>query len=146
MEKIQFSFNGKCENLTYNMSYLTTIVHPLILIRLLEHRLFTPLLKKTNTRGGATSISMSAGANSISQQAQLTSFTSISNSTNNKIPSSTSFPSSQLTPATESVSSKTPSPIAPFRKGSDGFFSRTNQVQGNYEANNAARKSSSSSI
>jgi hypothetical protein len=29
------------------MSYLTTIVHPLIIIRLLEHRLFTPLLKKS---------------------------------------------------------------------------------------------------
>ncbi len=45
--KIQFGYNGKSsENLAYNMSYLTTIVHPLIIIRLLEHRLFTPLLKK----------------------------------------------------------------------------------------------------
>lgn len=58
MDKIQFSFSGKCENLTYNMSYLTTIVHPLIIIRLLEHRLFTPLLKKTNSRA-ATSVSFS---------------------------------------------------------------------------------------
>ena len=52
-EKIQFSFTGKCDNLTYNMSYLTTIVHPLIIVRLLEHRLFTPLLKKTNSRAPA---------------------------------------------------------------------------------------------
>lgn len=45
-DKIQFSYNGKYDNLAYNMSYLTTIVHPLIIIRMLEHRLFTPLLKK----------------------------------------------------------------------------------------------------
>lgn len=49
------------------MSYLTTIVHPLIIIRLLEHRLFTPLLKKTTTNNtrATPSISLSvSGATS----------------------------------------------------------------------------------
>ena len=60
-DKIQFGYNGKCDNLVYNMSYLTTIVHPLIIIRLLEHRLFTPLIKKTMTdpRGAASSVNPS---------------------------------------------------------------------------------------
>ena len=31
----------------FNLSYLCTVVHPLIILRLLEHRLFTPLLRKT---------------------------------------------------------------------------------------------------
>ncbi len=54
-EKIKFNFvSGACENFSYNMSYLSTIVHPLIIIRLLEHRLFTPLLKKTNSRAPVT--------------------------------------------------------------------------------------------
>ena len=49
------------------MSYLTTIVHPLIIVRLLEHRLFTPLLKKTNSRAptnNSISILGSMGASS----------------------------------------------------------------------------------
>ena len=68
-DKIQFGFNGKStENLAYNMSYLTTIVHPLIIIRLLEHRLFTPLLKKTvkprtSTNYASFSLSISSAAN-----------------------------------------------------------------------------------
>ena len=49
-EKIKFNLNENSNNLEYNMSYLCTLVHPLIIIRLLEHRLFTPLLKKSNTR------------------------------------------------------------------------------------------------
>ena len=49
------------------MSYLTTIVHPLIIIRLLQHRLFTPLLKKTNSRAmtnNSVSLLGSVGAGS----------------------------------------------------------------------------------
>lgn len=50
IDKIKFNLNENFNNLEYNMSYLCTLVHPLIIIRLLEHRLFTPLLKKSNTR------------------------------------------------------------------------------------------------
>jgi hypothetical protein len=74
MEKIRFGFAEKCdagnsnENLTYNMSYLASVVHPLIIIRLLEHRLFTPLLKKTPAARNAThpsvSLSMAGGPGS----------------------------------------------------------------------------------
>jgi hypothetical protein len=49
-DKITFNFNKNCQNYTFNMSYLTSVVHPLIIIRMLEHRLFTPLLRKTNSR------------------------------------------------------------------------------------------------
>jgi hypothetical protein len=71
LEKIRFGFAEKCDthssndNLTYNMSYLASVVHPLIIIRLLEHRLFTPLLKKTPAARNAThpsvSLSMAGG-------------------------------------------------------------------------------------
>lgn len=44
------------------MSYLSTIVHPLIIIRLLEHRLFTPLLKKTTNTRATPSVSLSMSA------------------------------------------------------------------------------------
>ena len=50
------------------MSYLTTIVHPLIIIRLLEHRLFTPLLKKTvkpRTSTNFTSLSISSASTNL---------------------------------------------------------------------------------
>jgi hypothetical protein len=43
---VQFGFNNKNDNLMYNLSYLCSIVHPLIILRLLEHRLFTPLSRK----------------------------------------------------------------------------------------------------
>jgi hypothetical protein len=43
---IQFGFNNKNENLMYNLSYLCSVVHPLIVLRVLEHRLFTPLSRK----------------------------------------------------------------------------------------------------
>jgi hypothetical protein len=45
--RLQCNFTGKNDNLTFNLSYLCTVVHPLIILRLLEHRLFTPLLRKT---------------------------------------------------------------------------------------------------
>jgi hypothetical protein len=73
LEKIRFGFAEKCdinssnsmsESLTYNMSYLASVVHPLIIIRLLEHRLFTPLLKKSTpaaTRNATQSVSLSTG-------------------------------------------------------------------------------------
>lgn len=77
IDKIQFSYANKCDNLIFNMSYLSTIVHPLIIIRLLEHRLFTPLLKKTtNTRATpSVSLSMSAACSNA-----IAPFTSPSNS------------------------------------------------------------------
>ena len=34
------------DNLLYNLSYLSSVIHPVIILRLLEHRLFTPLFKK----------------------------------------------------------------------------------------------------
>ena len=39
-------------NLMHNMSYLCTLVHPLIVLRLLEHRLFTPMLTRLSTYKG----------------------------------------------------------------------------------------------
>lgn len=65
------------------MSYLSTIVHPLIIIRLLEHRLFTPLLKKTtNTRATpSVSLSMSAACSNA-----IAPFTSSSPSNSQTIP------------------------------------------------------------
>ena len=34
------------DSLLYNLSYLSSVIHPVIILRLLEHRLFTPLFKK----------------------------------------------------------------------------------------------------
>jgi len=34
------------DSLLYNFSYLSSVIHPVIILRLLEHRLFTPLFKK----------------------------------------------------------------------------------------------------
>ena len=34
------------DNLLYNLSYLSSVIHPVIILRLLEHRIFTPLFKK----------------------------------------------------------------------------------------------------
>ncbi|CAF3718220.1 unnamed protein product [Adineta steineri] len=34
------------DNLLYNLSYLSAVIHPVIILRLLEHRIFTPLFKK----------------------------------------------------------------------------------------------------
>ena len=34
------------DHLLYNLSYLSSVIHPVIILRLLEHRLFTPLFKK----------------------------------------------------------------------------------------------------
>ena len=34
------------DSLIYNLSYLSSVIHPVIILRLLEHRLFTPLFKK----------------------------------------------------------------------------------------------------
>jgi hypothetical protein len=63
MDKIHFGYATKSEaNLIFNMSYLSTIVHPLIIIRLLEHRLFTPLLKKTTNTRATPSVSLSMSA------------------------------------------------------------------------------------
>ncbi|CAF0723640.1 unnamed protein product, partial [Didymodactylos carnosus] len=46
------SVMGSCtENLLYNLSYLSAVIHPVIILRLLEHRLFTPLFKKKSTAG-----------------------------------------------------------------------------------------------
>jgi hypothetical protein len=38
--------NSNNDNLLYNLSYLSSVIHPVIILRLLEHRLFTPLFKK----------------------------------------------------------------------------------------------------
>lgn len=121
LDKIQFSFNDKCENLRYNMSYLCTIVHPLIIIRLLEHRLFTPLLKKTNSRA-PTSVSLSIGnPSTLNQQTPVIQPQVTTTSTNSiKLPSSTSFPSNtQLSTQTpeqlnkDKESTKSSSPFRP---------------------------------
>jgi hypothetical protein len=34
------------DNLLYNLSYLSSVIHPVIILRLLEHKIFTPLFKK----------------------------------------------------------------------------------------------------
>lgn len=47
-KRIQFGFNNQNDNLLFNLSYLCSCVHPLIIIRLLEHCLFAPLLRRTS--------------------------------------------------------------------------------------------------
>ncbi|CAF5050617.1 unnamed protein product, partial [Rotaria sp. Silwood1] len=34
------------DNLLYNLSYLSSVIHPVIILRLLQHKIFTPLFKK----------------------------------------------------------------------------------------------------
>ena len=60
-DKIQFGYNGKFDNLVYNMSYLTPIVHSLIIICFLEYRLFTTRIKQmmTDPRGVPSSVNPS---------------------------------------------------------------------------------------
>jgi hypothetical protein len=70
------------------MSYLASVVHPLIVIRLLEHRLFTPLLKKTNPNHNPI--------NSIKTNNSFSLFTS----TNNQAPAANHAPTT--TPISES--------------------------------------------
>jgi len=65
-EKIQFSFNGKCENISYNMSYLTTICHPLIIIRMLQHRLFVPFTRRNNVNPTRATAASTVTSNSLS--------------------------------------------------------------------------------
>jgi hypothetical protein len=38
--------SNSSDSLLYNLSYLSSVIHPVIILRLLEHRLFTPLFKK----------------------------------------------------------------------------------------------------
>ncbi|CAF0909879.1 unnamed protein product, partial [Brachionus calyciflorus] len=98
LDKIQFSFNENSDfNLRFNMSYLCTLVHPLIIIRLLEHRLFTPLLKKSNSRA-PTSLSLTSQFKNLS--------------------SSTSFPSNQHLNTGLSKS---------YRKCSEGVYEKLNK-------------------
>ena len=71
LEKIQFGFAEKStdSSLVYNMSYLASVVHPLIIIRLLEHRLFTPFLKKTtNSRNTVSSYHPSVSLSLVGNQ------------------------------------------------------------------------------
>lgn len=133
------------------MSYLTAIVHPLIIIRLLEHRLFTPLLKKTNSRGTASvSLSISGPSaslmtNNIQNNNQIiqnpniialekiTEPISITNEAHSSINQSFDVSqsalktnqSSALTQSSNSTSKKT-SPLSignqKYRKCSEGFF------------------------
>ena len=48
-------FNSN-ESLIYNLSYLSSVIHPVIILRLLEHRLFTPLFKKKSITKNPTSL------------------------------------------------------------------------------------------
>ena len=41
------------DSLLYNFSYLSSVIHPVIILRLLEHRLFTPLFKKKSVTSNA---------------------------------------------------------------------------------------------
>ncbi|CAF4119024.1 unnamed protein product, partial [Rotaria sordida] len=42
------------DNLLYNLSYLSSVIHPVIIIRLLQHRIFTPLFKKKSSNINST--------------------------------------------------------------------------------------------
>lgn len=89
------------------MSYLTTIVHPLIIIRLLQHRLFGPFTRRNNvnpTRAATAASTTTCGTNSLSilngnQQNNLKTPTATAKSPSSNsilITSSTSFPSNSL--------------------------------------------------
>lgn len=90
------------------MSYLSTIVHPLIIIRLLEHRLFTPLLKKsTNTRATpSVSLSMSAACSNA-----IAPLTSSSASNSQSMQNTNHAPSNSLTSSFLRTSSQLGDPI-----------------------------------
>ncbi|RMZ95519.1 1-phosphatidylinositol 4-5-bisphosphate phosphodiesterase epsilon-1 [Brachionus plicatilis] len=103
MDKIKFDLNENCDHLYYNMSYLCTLVHPLIIIRLLEHRLFTPLLKKSNSRK-PSSFSLLANLKSI--------------------PTSTSFPSNNKLADSNEKALKPDHNQKVFRKCSEGMYER----------------------
>ncbi|CAF2856201.1 unnamed protein product [Rotaria sp. Silwood2] len=45
------------DSLLYNLSYLSSVIHPVIILRLLEHRLFTPLFKKKSVPNNPISLS-----------------------------------------------------------------------------------------
>lgn len=45
------------DSLLYNFSYLSSVIHPVIILRLLEHRLFTPLFKKKSVTSNASAFS-----------------------------------------------------------------------------------------
>lgn len=45
------------DSLLYNFSYLSSVIHPVIILRLLEHRLFTPLFKKKSATSNISAFS-----------------------------------------------------------------------------------------
>ncbi|CAM4740330.1 unnamed protein product [Rotaria magnacalcarata] len=51
------------DSLLYNLSYLSSVIHPVIILRLLEHRLFTPLFKKKLVPNNPVSSSSSQQGN-----------------------------------------------------------------------------------
>lgn len=53
------------DNLLYNLSYLSSVIHPVIILRLLEHRIFTPLFKKKSAKTTPTNISKNNQNNNI---------------------------------------------------------------------------------
>ena len=66
------------DSLLYNLSYLSSVIHPVIILRLLEHRLFTPLFKKkaavtsnppmvptTETKNPTTSLAPNIGTSAL---------------------------------------------------------------------------------
>lgn len=144
------------------MSYLSTIVHPLIIIRLLEHRLFTPLLKKTTNTRATPSVSLSMSAACSNAIAPLTASSSTSN---NQLPAggavggSGSFlkTSSQLQdPSTvgpgiyhkKSLQCGPTSPGASMqkRKCSEGYFNMTSSEFDRDRGSASQRKHSQASI
>lgn len=46
------------DSLLYNLSYLSSVIHPVIILRLLEHRLFTPLFKKKATTSNPPTVNL----------------------------------------------------------------------------------------
>lgn len=119
------------------MSYLTTIVHPLIIIRMLQHRLFGPFTRRNNfnpTRAATAASTTTCGTNSLSifngktslqtPTANSQGVTAKSPSSNSiLIASSTSFPSNpHLNPTDHNLNSvsantsKSSSPQPPLNR------------------------------
>ena len=73
------------------MSYLTTIVHPLIIIRMLQHRLFGPFSRRTNmhpTRATTAASSTTCASNSLSIGNGLTTTNPTNKNINNNLQTS----------------------------------------------------------
>ncbi len=131
------------------MSYLTTIVHPLIIIRMLQHRLFGPFSRRTNmhpTRATTAASSTTCASNSLSigtghiqssnpnknnlQTSNINIMQNKSPSSNSIFITSTSFPNattehsnliSSVSANTSKSSSPNPSHIRPAVSGDEEY-------------------------